>query len=195
MDKQETSHIEQAPIDNPKGTDKDATRLDKEVQEYSQTAIEVDEPTSRRLRTLIDRRVLVIMIITYFLQALDKGTMSFASIMGIREQTNLQGQEYSWLTTCIYIAVLAVEYPTNWVIQRVPIAKYLGAMCASGEQCWRCMLLVMISRGWLPFVLCWGSSRRLVNQYSCFVRACGINARSKLPQLPIGIPPLSVSKD
>lgn len=34
--------------------------------------------------------------------------------------------QYSWLTTCIYIAVLIVEYPTNWTIQRVPIAKYLS---------------------------------------------------------------------
>lgn len=35
-------------------------------------------------------------------------------------------RQYSWLTTCIYIAVLTVEYPTNWIIQRVPIAKYLA---------------------------------------------------------------------
>ena len=35
-------------------------------------------------------------------------------------------RQYSWLTTCIYIAVLIVEYPTNWIIQRVPIAKYLS---------------------------------------------------------------------
>jgi MFS family permease len=34
--------------------------------------------------------------------------------------------QYSWLTTCIYIAILIVEYPTNWIIQRVPIAKYLS---------------------------------------------------------------------
>lgn len=34
--------------------------------------------------------------------------------------------QYPWLTTCIYIGILVVEYPTNWVIQRVPIAKYLG---------------------------------------------------------------------
>jgi MFS family permease len=30
------------------------------------------------------------------------------------------------LTTCIYLAVLTVEYPTNWIIQRIPIAKYLS---------------------------------------------------------------------
>ena len=36
-------------------------------------------------------------------------------------------KQFSWLTTCIYIAVLFVEYPTNWIIQRVPVAKYLSA--------------------------------------------------------------------
>lgn len=46
--------------------------------------------------------------------------------MGIRKDAHLVGQQYSWLTTCIYIAVLIVEYPTNWILQRVPIAKYLG---------------------------------------------------------------------
>ena len=132
MDKRETSHIErtQSPKDKLSQIDavKDSFRVDEEVQAYaSQGHIEIDESTSRRLRVMIDRRVLVIMIVTYFLQALDKGTMSFASIMGIREQTGLVGQQYSWLTTCIYIAVLVVEYPTNWVIQRVPLAKYLGA--------------------------------------------------------------------
>jgi sugar phosphate permease len=89
--------------------------------------VEVDEATDKRLKKMIDRRVLAIMICTYFLQALDKGTMSFASIMGIKDDAGLQdGQKYSWLTTCIYIAVLIVEWPTNWIIQRVPIAKYLG---------------------------------------------------------------------
>jgi len=105
----------------------DYQRMDKEVAKYaSDTAVEVTPEESRRLRRMIDKRVLIIMIITYFIQALDKGTLSFAAIMGIRTDNNLVGQQYQWLTTCIYIAVLIVEYPTNWIIQRVPIAKYLG---------------------------------------------------------------------
>lgn len=53
--------------------------------------------------------------------------MSFASIMGIKDDLDLNhSQRFSWLTTCIYIGVLVVEYPTNWIIQRVPIAKYLA---------------------------------------------------------------------
>ncbi|KAF2741461.1 allantoate permease [Polyplosphaeria fusca] len=105
-------------------------RVDKELAKYAnQAAVVISEEENKRLKRLIDRRLLPIMIFTYFLQALDKGTMSFASIMGIRADVPALGQDnskFAWLTTCIYIAVLIVEYPTNWIIQRVPIAKYLG---------------------------------------------------------------------
>jgi len=36
--------------------------------------------------------------------------------------------QYQWLTTCIYITILIVEYPQNYIIARVPIAKYLSGM-------------------------------------------------------------------
>lgn len=53
--------------------------------------------------------------------------MSFASIMNIRQDLHLlDGQKYAWLTTCIYIAILIVEYPINRLIARLPIAKMLG---------------------------------------------------------------------
>ncbi|KAJ5467909.1 hypothetical protein N7475_005661 [Penicillium sp. IBT 31633x] len=128
--KQDISHVEQAlsVSDDLAKDNMDINRVDKEIQAYAaHSQVEIDEATDQRLKRLIDRRVLFIMICTYFLQALDKGTMSFSAIMGIKEDANLEdGQKYSWLTTCIYIAVLVVEYPTNWIIQRVPIGKYLG---------------------------------------------------------------------
>jgi hypothetical protein len=68
----------------------DTARVDKEIAQYAGgEAIVIDEATNKRLRRMIDRRVLVVMVCTYFLQALDKGTMSFASIMGIREHAGL----------------------------------------------------------------------------------------------------------
>lgn len=57
---------------------------------YSSTRVVVSEEDNKRLKKMIDRRVLVIMILTYFLQALDKGTMSFASIMGIKTDAHLE---------------------------------------------------------------------------------------------------------
>lgn len=105
-------------------------RIDDEIAKYADAtgSVVISEEENKRLKRLIDRRVLPIMVVTYFLQALDKGTMSFSSIMGIRDDIPILKQNYywGWLTTCIYIAVLIVEYPTNWIIQRVPVAKYLG---------------------------------------------------------------------
>lgn len=41
----------------------------------SATAIAISPAENRRLKMLIDKRVLTIMVLTYFLQALDKGTL------------------------------------------------------------------------------------------------------------------------
>ncbi|KAF3765194.1 MFS general substrate transporter [Cryphonectria parasitica EP155] len=105
----------------------DYDKVDKELAQYVSAArIEISPEKNVELRRKIDRRILVVMVCTYFLQAIDKGTLSFASIMGIVDDTGLVGQEYSWLTTCIYITILIVEYPQNWIIARVPIGKYLS---------------------------------------------------------------------
>lgn len=61
----------------------DYDRMDKDVAKYAtQERIHISESENKRLKRMIDRRVLAIMIPTYFLQALDKGTLSFAAIMG-----------------------------------------------------------------------------------------------------------------
>ena len=74
----------------------DYDRIDRDVAKYANAVrVEISDAENKRLKRLIDRRVLAIMIPTYFLQALDKGTMSFASIMGIREDLNLHAQQVS----------------------------------------------------------------------------------------------------
>ncbi|KAI8578567.1 hypothetical protein K450DRAFT_246400 [Umbelopsis ramanniana AG] len=112
-------------------------RIDPEVAKYaSAKAIYIDEDTNKRLKRMIDKRVLLVMCVTYFLQSLDKATLSFSAIMGIQKDTGLVGQEYAWLSTCIYIGILFVEYPMNYIIQRVPIGKFLG-FCIF---CWAAVL-------------------------------------------------------
>ena len=69
-------------------------RVDNELAKYANAErVEISEAENKRLKKMIDKRVLTIMIITYFVQALDKGTMSFASIMGIREDLSLKGPQ------------------------------------------------------------------------------------------------------
>lgn len=97
MDSEKRADISHAPQviedDGPKEhTNYDL--VDKEVAQYaSDGLIEIDEATSARLKRLIDMRILTVMVFTYFIQALDKGTMSFASIMGIIQDAHLVGQQ------------------------------------------------------------------------------------------------------
>jgi len=82
-------------------------RVDKELAKYANAArIDISEAENKRLKRLIDERVLPIMIFTYFLQALDKGTLSFASIMGIKTDAHLVGQQVRDLIPAIRPALL-----------------------------------------------------------------------------------------
>jgi hypothetical protein len=46
--------------------------------------------------------------------------------MGIQKDANLVGSNYSWLGTILYMGVLVGEYPTNLLLQKLPVAKYLA---------------------------------------------------------------------
>ncbi|KAJ5546733.1 hypothetical protein N7494_004318 [Penicillium frequentans] len=87
--------------------------------------VEIDPATDRRLFWKISGRILVIQVITYFLQSLDKGILNYASIMGIKTDAHLVGQDYSWLGTILYIGILVGEYPQNFLLQKLPVAKTL----------------------------------------------------------------------
>ncbi|KAJ5985418.1 hypothetical protein N7522_012614 [Penicillium canescens] len=131
MNKKDNQDIEGAASFHDEGPEKNHTDyklVDKEVAKYAtDTAIYIDDATNKRLRRMIDKRILVVMMFTYLIQTLDKGAMSFASIMGIVEDAHLEHNQYQWLTTVVYLAILVVEYPENWIIQRVPIGKWLSA--------------------------------------------------------------------
>ena len=86
-DKKDITQLERTlSAADEKGDHADYERIDHEVAKYADAAgVALSKGEDARLKKLIDRRVLPIMVFTYFLQALDKGTMSFASIMGIRK--------------------------------------------------------------------------------------------------------------
>ncbi|KAK6070355.1 2-ketogluconate transporter [Seiridium cupressi] len=90
-------------------------------------ALHIDDKTNKQLFWNINRRILACMLGTYFCQSLDKGTLGFASVMHIQKDAGLVGQQYSWLGTILYMGILVGEYPTNFLIQKLPVAKYLAA--------------------------------------------------------------------
>lgn len=71
----------------------DISATDKANEYATDGEITIDDATSRRIFWKISRRVLVVQIMTYFCQSLDKGIVNYASIMGIETDAHLKGQE------------------------------------------------------------------------------------------------------
>lgn len=47
--------------------------------------------------------------------------------MGLQEDTGIDGDQYSQLALVFYVTYAAFEFPTGYLIQRLPTAKFLGA--------------------------------------------------------------------
>ncbi|EHY53334.1 hypothetical protein HRR83_003543 [Exophiala dermatitidis] len=96
----------------------------------TQEAIDIlaDDKKRKQLLRKIDWAILPCMIVTYFLQFLDKTTIGYTAVMGLREDTHLKGQEYSNVAMIFYIGYLAAEFPTQYLSQHISrLGKYLGA--------------------------------------------------------------------
>ncbi len=83
---------------------------------------------NRRILRKIDVVILPILLTVYFLQALDKATLAYASVFGLITDTNLQGEEYSWLGSIVYVAQLVFQPLVSFLLVKLPIGKFTGVV-------------------------------------------------------------------
>ncbi|KAK1449221.1 hypothetical protein CMEL01_08536 [Colletotrichum melonis] len=86
----------------------------------------IDPEEERRLVRKVDWMILPYISVCYVFFYIDKTTLSYAAIFGIQSDLNLKGTEYSWLSSIFYFGFLIWALPTNFMLQKFPIAKYLG---------------------------------------------------------------------
>ncbi|CAI7630953.1 unnamed protein product [Penicillium palitans] len=58
---------------------------------------------------------------------LDKQTLSYASLLGMIDDTHLVGKQFSWTGSIFYFGFIFWSYPTMYLSVRLPIGRYLGA--------------------------------------------------------------------
>ncbi|KAI0156679.1 allantoate permease [Hypoxylon sp. FL1284] len=85
------------------------------------------EVNEKALVRKLDFTIVPLMWACYNLQYLDKTLINYANVMGLQEDTGITGNQFSLLATLFYITYLAFEFPTGFLMQRLPTAKYLGA--------------------------------------------------------------------
>ncbi|KAI7314689.1 major facilitator superfamily transporter [Hortaea werneckii] len=134
------NHKEQYAID-PRPTSPEATD-EKPVVRDGDAALdflrgeavagEAEAIDERKLLRKIDWMVVPLMFACYLLQYLDKSLLNYAAVMGIREDLDLDTNQYANLSLLFYVAFLIFEIPHAYMMQRFPTAKYLGACVC----CW-----------------------------------------------------------
>jgi hypothetical protein len=94
---------------------------------------------NKRILRKIDLVILPILLGVYFLQALDKATLSYASVFGLIQDAHLGGQDYSWLGSIVYIAQLVLQPVIAYVLVKLPTGKFAAVMVL----CWGIVLSCM----------------------------------------------------
>lgn len=88
---------------------------------------DVENDKIANLRSKLDLRLLPLLCITYALQSIDKTTLGYAAVFGLETDLALTGTEYSWLGSIFYLGYLIWEFPTNIMLQKLPINYFMSA--------------------------------------------------------------------
>ncbi|KAI1080453.1 major facilitator superfamily transporter [Whalleya microplaca] len=80
----------------------------------------------KRVLRKIDCTILPMMCLVFFLQYLDKQSLSYAAVFGVIDDLDMTSTEYSWCTTVFYIGQLVAEYPFMYLMSRLHLTKFVG---------------------------------------------------------------------
>lgn len=96
------------------------------IAETGTHGVEIYPEASKRLVRKIDWHIMPLICTIYFLQYIDKTAISYASVTGLPEAANLQGNQSNWVASIFFFGQLAFEFPTIRLIQMFPLAKYVA---------------------------------------------------------------------
>lgn len=86
------------------------------------------ERDAARVRRKLDFILLPMMCGTYMISFLDKQTLNYSNAYGLQEDTNMTGDDYSWVASALNFGWLLAAYPWNLLLQRYPIGRLIGCM-------------------------------------------------------------------
>ena len=73
----------------------------------------IDPAEERKLVRKVDFMILPYLAVCYVFFYIDKTTLSYAAIFGIKKDLNLHGTQYNWLSALFYFGFLAWAFPTS----------------------------------------------------------------------------------
>ncbi|KAH8920612.1 MFS general substrate transporter [Atractiella rhizophila] len=87
---------------------------------------ELDEKEMRRIDRRVDWLIVPALGVCYGFYYVDKTTLAYAAIFGIKKDLNLTKSDYSWLSSIFYFGWLCWGFPTNYLMRKFPLNAYLA---------------------------------------------------------------------
>ncbi|KAL3481114.1 major facilitator superfamily domain-containing protein [Aspergillus californicus] len=113
-----------ADIDVAKGEVFDDKNADPALRLTGGVVVDFTPEEEESVLKNIDMHMLPLMCWVYMIQFADKTTLNYASLMGLQADTNLVGNQYSWVSSIFYAGYLVWEFPTTYLFRRLPVGKY-----------------------------------------------------------------------
>lgn len=66
------------------------------------------------------------MCVVFFLQYIDKQSLSYASVFGLITDLDMTSSQYSWCSSIFYVGQLVAEYPFIYLMSRLHLTKFVG---------------------------------------------------------------------
>lgn len=136
-----TPASELAPAKSPSLKDGDDAKISSYVGEVTSTpysgenakaaalaasASSVTPEELKRVLRKIDYILMPIMCVAVLMQFLDKTSLNYASLLGLKKDTHLKGQEYSWLGSFFYVGYLVATPVHGFFLQKVRLSRYVA---------------------------------------------------------------------
>lgn len=122
-------HNDHLGTDNGVGSSKQPNHADRAFALVGNDHVHLTEEESCRICRKTDRSILVILVWVYFLQILDKSVLGYGATYGLKEDTQLTGNQYSLVGSIAPIAQLAWQPFSSFLIVKVPHRILMPTLC------------------------------------------------------------------
>ncbi|VUC30795.1 unnamed protein product, partial [Clonostachys rosea] len=86
----------------------------------------IDPEEEKKLVRKLDMVIMPMMAFVYFFQYIDKQTINYAAIFGLKTDLKLTGDEFSWVVSLFYLGQLCSQWPAAYLLSRLPITIFVG---------------------------------------------------------------------
>ncbi|RMY72284.1 hypothetical protein D0863_04616 [Hortaea werneckii] len=119
-----SSHADKMKTSTPEVDTKSHSNDVQEVLDYGDSYTEEEE---RAVVRKIDLAVLPMICGVFFLQYLDKQSLSYAGAFELITDLGLTNSQYSWCSSIFYVGQLVSEFPVIYLLSRLHLTKFVGA--------------------------------------------------------------------